>query len=314
MRTHACAGPALMGVLLFATCSLGAVGFFDGTFSDSDWTEAYSSTGGSGGRIVSAGQATEPGAGGGHDVFRRTTNQVTTQSIRRTFPSIQGFYFRPDWVYDPAVYGAIGTISCSLDVRSLGIGMGIVLKQGECIYGGGGHFIDYQGFWVSTPYVQYPPASGFTGLRASDFAVYKVLSGTPRPTPDFSVGALPITFGYIAANSTDFFHPGYILSADIDNLSITVTPRPLGISNRALSDPVMALVPANWTFRIWGKVQSVDDTTIVLDDASGKPVTVTAPGHPVLVEGNYASATGQVVHSPSGATLTCEGSQVLRLQ
>jgi hypothetical protein len=314
MRTGVCMVLALMGVLLSATCASGAVGFSDGTFSDSDWTLAYSSTRGPGGRIVSAGQASEPGAGGGHDVFRRTTTQVYDAQYGQDLPIIQGFYFRPDWVYDPAVYGAIDTISCSLDVRSLGVGMGLAIKQGDCIYAGGGYFIEYRGFWASTPNVQYPPASGFTGLRASDFAMYRALSGTPRPNPDFSICAPPITFGYITANSTDFAHPGYIESADIDNLSITVTPRSLGISNRALSDPVMAVVPANWTFKVWGEVKSVDDTTIVLDDASGKPVTMTAPGHPALAVGNYAAAAGYVTYLPSGATLACEGSQVLRLQ
>ncbi len=69
------------------------------------------------------------------------------------------------------------------------------------------------------------------------------------------------------------------------------TARVVGALNKQTVDPIMANAAQNYLFRVWGKVISVDTTGFTLDDGTGRPVRVNAPGH-TLVVNNYATAYG----------------------
>ena len=48
-----------------------------------------------------------------------------------------------------------------------------------------------------------------------------------------------------------------------------------------------------YLFKFWGKVTEVDNNTFTLDDGSGSPITVNAPGYKTkLSTGNFAAARG----------------------
>lgn len=92
------------------------------------------------------------------------------------------------------------------------------------------------------------------------------------------------------------------------------TPRPVyAINNRDVRGPVVALAAVSSRFTVWGRVSLLDADGFLLDDGSGAPVKVLAPGHSGLTSGAFARATGVLNNAPEPAELTCAPEDVLRL-
>ena len=85
--------------------------------------------------------------------------------------------------------------------------------------------------------------------------------------------------------------------------------RVVGITNRAAHDPIIASASASYQFKLWGRVTILGTDSFRLDDGSGMPITVVAPGFSGIGDGDYAAASGSL----SGGTLTSAASSVLKL-
>jgi hypothetical protein len=82
-------------------------------------------------------------------------------------------------------------------------------------------------------------------------------------------------------------------------------------SNRSLYDPVAALAAGRFRFTVFGKLTVIDGDSFTLDDGSGRPVTVHAPGYSGLTGGDYARATGVLTTDPT--MLTSSAAEVSKL-
>lgn len=87
----------------------------------------------------------------------------------------------------------------------------------------------------------------------------------------------------------------------------------VGASTRWLRDGVMATASTKWRYRVWGKVQPIDWLTFWLDDGSGAPVKVFAPGYSGIVNGSYVVVTGGADVSTSPATMISSSAQITRI-
>ena len=66
-----------------------------------------------------------------------------------------------------------------------------------------------------------------------------------------------------------------------------------GASNKAAWGSEMNAASSIYLFKFWGKVTEVDNNSFTLDDGSGSPITVNAPGYKSkLSTGNFAAARG----------------------
>jgi len=87
-----------------------------------------------------------------------------------------------------------------------------------------------------------------------------------------------------------------------------------GISNRAAYDPVMSTASTKFNFKVWGKVTNlVSGVSFTVDDGSGTPVNVVAPGFGGIQNGDYASAKGGFSGEGSGRVLNAQASHVVKL-
>lgn len=68
-------------------------------------------------------------------------------------------------------------------------------------------------------------------------------------------------------------------------------PRTIGIINRDATGPAVTGASGSYFFTAWGRVGAVKSGSFTLDDGSGSPITVNAPGH-TLVNGDFAKASG----------------------
>jgi alkaline phosphatase D len=99
----------------------------------------------------------------------------------------------------------------------------------------------------------------------------------------------------------------------LDNVIIS-TDRVLGLSNRAAHSLTAQAVSPFYRFRMWGRAEVIDASSLWLDDGSGLRVKVVAPGYSGVAGGDYAAATGYLGTGASAGVLTCLGSDVNKLQ
>ena len=83
-----------------------------------------------------------------------------------------------------------------------------------------------------------------------------------------------------------------------------------GISNRAAYDSIMEDASKRFFFRVWGRATVEGIGNVMLDDGSGKPVRVIAPGLAFVESGDCVLATGVLTRCGGLVTITCAPSQV----
>lgn len=98
-----------------------------------------------------------------------------------------------------------------------------------------------------------------------------------------------------------------------DTLRYVVPQVPLGISNHALRHPIMASAAPDFRFAVWGRVTILDAQSLLLDDGSGAPVKVIAPGHSGVATGDMARASGEVSISGDHPSVLAASADVKKL-
>ncbi|MDO8587337.1 MAG: hypothetical protein Q7T82_09880 [Armatimonadota bacterium] len=95
-------------------------------------------------------------------------------------------------------------------------------------------------------------------------------------------------------------------------------PPPLpvcGISNKAVYDPIMSAASAKFTFKVSGKVTVlISGYSFTVDDGSGMPVMVVAPGLSGIQDGDYAVASGTFSGAGLSLVLHAQPSNVVKLR
>lgn len=87
----------------------------------------------------------------------------------------------------------------------------------------------------------------------------------------------------------------------------------VGLSNKAASDPIILHASTKYMFTVWGKARITGENTLELDDGSGSPITVEAPGFSGIVDGDCVKATGLLKYSQDGSILEADPSDVIKL-
>jgi hypothetical protein len=109
---------------------------------------------------------------------------------------------------------------------------------------------------------------------------------------------------YVAPN-TDSMNFGFRVSKAV--------PQPLnGMNNKAASDPVSLTASAMFNFKVWGIVTIIDADSFTLDDGSGVPVKVIAPGYSGIANGDKATAIGKLSGENPNRVLNSKASEVVK--
>ncbi len=86
-----------------------------------------------------------------------------------------------------------------------------------------------------------------------------------------------------------------------------------GASNKAAWGAEMNAASSIYLFKFWGKVTEVDNNSFTLDDGSGSPITVNAPGYKTkLTTGDFAAARGILTINGLGRTVQSEVDWITR--
>ena len=181
--------------------------FYDGTFSDSDWTgtKIYDTTAGQSATF----SASQTASGGNPGAFRETIQDYGTGGIRVGD-------LDSNFIFNPATQGAIASIDFSYDSDAFAtgisgaIGYGLVVFQNGSFYASDAEDVVTANQWNTFSH---------TGLSATDFTL---VGGSSNP--DFTDTGSPIEFGYYTSNGTGF-GTGHTDSG-IDNFSVTAVPEP----------------------------------------------------------------------------------------
>jgi hypothetical protein len=133
-------------------------------------------------------------------------------------------FINPSFAYNPAVMGALGSISASIDVRIdvaigqlFGSGWDFFIEQGPNLY--------YHDFGAPGVTGVFQTVGG-SGLQAADFVLFNFANGTTNSGahPDF---AQPLDFGFGSLNGFSYPGPGTnTANLYYDNLSITASSVP----------------------------------------------------------------------------------------
>lgn len=92
-------------------------------------------------------------------------------------------------------------------------------------------------------------------------------------------------------------------------------PRPAsGINNRSAYDPIISTASVELNFKVWGKVTLLGGDSFRLDDGSGTPVTVMAPGFSGIQDNDYACASGEFSGEGVNRVLNARAYDVLKLR
>lgn len=86
----------------------------------------------------------------------------------------------------------------------------------------------------------------------------------------------------------------------------------VGIPNVGLAQPVAALAAGRYRFAVWGKATDIDSDYLRLDDGSGAPITIYAPGHSNV--GGWARAAGFLDAAGTQRLLRCSPTDVTQLE
>jgi len=86
-----------------------------------------------------------------------------------------------------------------------------------------------------------------------------------------------------------------------------------GDGNRAAYDPIISAASVGFSFKVWGEVTILGEDSFTLDDGSGTPVKVVAPGFSGIENGDYASAEGAFSGESPNRVLNAPASDVVKL-
>jgi hypothetical protein len=85
------------------------------------------------------------------------------------------------------------------------------------------------------------------------------------------------------------------------------------MSCKGVKDTILVDGVNNFFFTLWGKVTTDGTDAFILNDGSGVPVRVVAPGYTVTT-GDYAAARGTLDRSTDPVTLNSQASYVRKLK
>lgn len=135
------------------------------------------------------------------------------------------------------------------------------------------------------------------GLSLDSFT--GAISGTPT-----GVGS-----GAFTVRVRDNSPAGAAVTADLSIIVLPATSRAVGLSNVSARQALATRANEQMLFVVWGKVKSSDANGLVLDDGSGCPITVKAPGHTVKTN-DWARACGVLSDNSGQITLTTTADQI----
>ncbi len=92
-------------------------------------------------------------------------------------------------------------------------------------------------------------------------------------------------------------------SQRFDNFTLSVAAPTVGMRNRSCHESIMDSARDKYLFAVWGKAYPFDQNSFVLDDGSGAPVKVFAPGYSGFVSGRMIRASGALATAPEQSTI-----------
>lgn len=108
-----------------------------------------------------------------------------------------------------------------------------------------------------------------------------------------------------SAPTTENYHIGFRLAQAV---------RACGTNSKAINDPIFPAASASYNFRVLGKVAVLGSSSFTLDDGSGRPVKVVAPGFSGIQNGNYAAASGGFSGEGSNLVLNAQVADIVKLR
>jgi len=212
----------------------------DSTFLDANWALTQFTAGNAG-----SSTATQMLSGGNPGAFRNVTDVLTAAPPGLNTIVLSTSIYTP-FTYDPAVSGAIGSLSYSEDAACTGGCFGQGQSTGPALSQGGNLYILSSSTVITGPALTWAPHV-LSGLTAVDFGLVNVTAAGSifdnTQHPNFSAGGAPIQVGFFRANGTSVSGGGYTLSAGIDNWQVTIAAgAPLGGPIPTLSEWAVALL------------------------------------------------------------------------
>jgi hypothetical protein len=207
-------GAGLVAVLMLAVtvARAGDVVFQDGDFAEADWeTEVFTYGNGHDGTTV------REEDGGNDGAYHKITLDIAT-APPGSFSRVCVYNWNTTAVYDPAVQGAIESISYSEDGRTVSgtwCRTHLALRQNGQVFHSYGSDLALQfagSVWTTQSWV------------AEDIDDFALEYSQEWVNPDFSEDGDPITFGYMRRQATT--DVAYLTTTGIDNWSVAVTPVP----------------------------------------------------------------------------------------
>jgi hypothetical protein len=74
----------------------------------------------------------------------------------------------------------------------------------------------------------------------------------------------------------------------------------------------MSSAVASFNFRVWGKVVAIDGDSLTLDDGSGMPVKVVAPGFTNILLNDYVLAKGKFSGAGESLVLNALANNIIK--
>ncbi len=192
-----------IGIMLATTVTVSAGTISDQTFNSSDWSQLILFETGPAAQLTT-GQAPSGGIPGSY--------RTVSHSYGGPGSIISGHIFGSD-DYNPAVDGALASVSFSYDANvfdagdSNAVAFGALLLQGGSYYRAGFSVV-FPGGWQTL---------SFSNLSSSDFSL---ILGPGGALPDFSASGSAIQFGFWASNGTGIGQRTSTYSG-IDNWQVT---------------------------------------------------------------------------------------------
>lgn len=185
--------------------------YSDGTFAPSNWGFEFQTLGAGG-----SATAVQMTVGGNPDFCRRVSLTLGAGDAPQ-IGALSRFGTTQATRYEPAIQGAIESVSFSIDFRRVqasgtdGQFVQVALKQGTEIFAAAGAFTGGAEDWTSYSVV---------GLTAGAFL--PLFGGQDRP--DFSTSGQPIRFGFLARHTGGAAQS--FTAVDYDNFLVRVIPAP----------------------------------------------------------------------------------------
>lgn len=213
--------PALTGLLVLPGLSSGGVIYFDNTFSNSNYSTAFTYTYEGSGTIGAIGpaQCATCGEGGGDGLS--TTFFIAGSE---TDTDMEIGYLNNGFVYDPSTSGAITSLFVSADNDTTITLNGLSIEDiFEPLIEQDGNYYVYTGLFT-TSNGDFQTLSGT--LSASDFAQFNPTTGASNPSSNPNFSGDPITFGLVIQGGSIAL-PGNNQTSVYNNLEFAVNaPEP----------------------------------------------------------------------------------------